>query len=415
MRIFALELKKLFRPGILLFVLAFCTVYFLQFFSEYCGFPYTGLRSGQLDLNEYPMYLVLTRLHAEYGPTLEPEEAADAEKYMEEYGHALDPYVAGKPEYEAKGITSGMGLWQYSQQKGEFDLGRHLTKEEQDACRELTAPFEFSGEYAKVGNYAFMQMNALDVVLVSYEMNNRAEHIEYMENLFDRRISARFLEAVETKEYTNLFFRAVSRETDGYFSHAAVLVLLSVWILLIPYMARDRMSGVLSLQATGRSGRKTLRTQAAAAVFGGVLLAAVLTAVLTLVFIATNEFGVFFTQRVGTFTMANELPWVDMRYPALLGGRLLVLLLFAAAGSLAFFMLSFYSRDYVSALAKSLPVLAALAFTSYHCMVGGLTTFNSVYFLFRVPFIEPILAAVLLLLAAVLLIICLRLHKKAGL
>lgn len=378
MRLFRKECGKIWRPGILLVITAFSLVFFFQFCHRFCNYPHFGFGNDTIDQNTFPAYLVATEMLEEYGPTLEPEERLDAEKYQEENYRKLDPFVQGKAAYEEEGIGSGKDLWQFQQGQGQFEeaFQKAITGEgaEMDAWKEkqrrLVYPLLFGDPMAPDGgpvlvatDYAMGKLQALDQILTSWDLFESGEMQRLMEGNPAKDIVERVEDLTQSKECRTLFYPGIARHTYSYFAYGAVLMLISNFILILPYQVRDQVSGIVPLQCSGKIGRRLFQTQFFTIVGSSLFLGLTQLGLLTFLFFFKNDFSMFFSLKI---TAAIEWSWFDLTYFHWLCLLLALLLLLTVAGGILFFAISHLSRDAISALAKALPLLGMLSFLGYH-------------------------------------------------
>ncbi|WP_165053441.1 MULTISPECIES: hypothetical protein [unclassified Adlercreutzia] len=349
MRLLLCEMRKIWRPGLIVVIVALGLAYWVTVAS----FDLRYLNNGpyfQADAALAEGWL------EEFGLTMEPEERAQLDARLEREIAAFDEQVADLPEAVEAGID-GYAAYRaaLSERPPEGDLPRDA-----DLARVL----------ASKTNYPTIQQ--LELFMESYDMTEEAAAARAAEasdvadapwsgGLVGPRAAAvdqRMLAAHEGGERGFLPHGMLER-VMSYAGHLASWTVLSVILLLIPVMTRDRLHGTCVIQRTSRAGRESVRAQIAAGMSSAALLA-LANVVAWGVPLALS--GTLALASCPLLNYANSfyVPWLSVTY----GQYLLILAvltvawgLVAAAGAL---FLSQLSDNYVSALLKALPLFAVL-------------------------------------------------------
>ena len=392
MRLFAEELRKLARPGLLAVLALVGAAYFFILPSFYVEPDYVnhgnGIESGRL-------------LNARYGSTLEDDEFEDLTRtLLPEIRTQLDTRLAEIP------LAAQYGLAHYDDfERFWFDTvqnsvseNREMSSEYEDCMRIITA------------------LNAADSLHDSYEqlltLCDNFESYERPREQDPRLIDASGLTPRELdfeksvrygpkQAWRGILPSRVVYYTLPYAEEGVMWVVLSVLLLVSTPLVGDRLARMRALQWSSRQGRRILVTQFGAAMLSAFLWIALNTAVYLAVF-SRNNFGVFAAAPMSASLSGLSFAG-DMNYGQwcmLLVGMAFFLGLGAAA--LGFFVAR-YSGDYVSMLLKLAPLAAAVGFFTDHVF-----NHTASYFCSDLPLIVLFFAAALGLCMAA----CLRQRRK---
>lgn len=355
MRIMMAELRKIWRPGMVLLLCFLGAIYYYLFMHfDIWYFKSEMFREAEMEL---AMGWINT-----YGTTLEPEERLDLERQNAEEIAAFNQQIAAIPEAQAAGITDYMSFMAYHegsrseamQQQGKVDM---------DAEALI---------WHIIGRTNYPRLQALQLTMERYDVQQSADY--YTDHGIEVTDSARRkarIQTLSTSPWRNSILpQEVLENTWSYGGNLLAWMVLSCLLLVSPLLVRDRMADVRQLQWTTRTGRRIFHRQLAA-----VLLSACVLSVMNLLIFGsiylTNHTLIFRDCRMFSF-LCTLLPWVDWTYGQYF--IVLVLMLFgisiAAAGFA--FLLAQYSSHYVGMLLKLLPLFAVLR------LLGG--------YLFQTPF-----------------------------
>ncbi len=409
MAIFMHELKKIWRPSVLLVVLFLSSMCFYLF-----GTYFMGYLDKDKSLNGWTELEVLSQLYEEYGPTLEPEERLDAEKYLGGYFSAMDPFIVGNATYSALGIDNGEDLWNFRNQREKFEKIGEESLSFAEIESELTSPFYF-GEYLEATDYAMWRLQSLDL----YVFSQYDDHEYDIKNAVVRNLSTQeqktFDKYVQTKAYRSIFWRGILEGTTQYFATITAIILLGVFMFLAPYPSRDNMNGMKAMQWSSKVGRKMIGIQFGAVVFSGAIFALLEFAILIGIFLKTNDFSMFYHQPIYTIFGHSPIPWINMSYMQYLLVLSGLAFLFVLCGIALIFFLSIRSFDYISMLLKTLPALVALGVISCYSLLFPFTFENALYLFTELPGTELVICLLLLVLGLSLCFVHFQKSQKADL
>lgn len=364
------ELKKIWRPGMLVLLavlgLVFYTM-FLEFYIRY--FPNGPHQEG--------IYQVGIRLVKEYGAYLSPEEAGKVEAGLPALYEEADGYLQSFALASSHGIDSYEAYERFRQEINE-------TVKNSDAA-------DRNQDYADT------------MVMENYLTGQETDNIEG--RIYGTRWYLRRYRSAQEKEsgqddWQNILPYEVPEAASDYMGYLLVWICLSVCLLLSPLLVRDRMSRMAQLQYSSRRGRRLFCLQ-----FGAVMLSAfVLTTMNLLIFgslFAAHGTRVFFPCRMYSFAGNGDciINWTHGAWCLML----VVMSYLTALGTAAIaFFLSQYSANYIAMLLKLIPLFTIIALLAPRITGNAFYTVNGLYQLTGLPFVELYAAAGILTVGIVL-------------
>ena len=384
------ELKKIWRPGILLSVLFLAFVYDTLFLAAYT-------RESPFEQQNDGMAKVCRELVQAYGTGLSEEEFMQFQAEIPKLHKTADQYVS------QSSIGKKYGLKTFEQyavfcKKAVEEAPSQAVSADQD---------ETYADAMRLHN--FLSSKETDWIEASLYASYLLEQIyqvkkEYRKELWTESQAAcspKELEHIKTacygegKLWQNILPPDLPQTVSRFAGYLLTLICLSVCLLLSPLLVRDRLSRVQPLQYSSRRGRKIYNTQSAAvmlstffvttaelAVFGGLLL--------------RHGTFVFFPCKMYSFTMM-QFCWPDWTHGVwcLMLAVLCYLTAYATAGIV--FFLSQGSQNYISMLLRVIPLAAALAVWSPKLMENAFYSRNELYHFSGMPYIEIVSTGILFL------------------
>lgn len=390
------ELKKIWRPGLLLAIALIGLVFYDArpgFYLEY--FWDASDREG-----------VQTQLSAgwleAYGTTMEPEERAQLDGQLEELEAEFAVQVAQIPGAAEAGITDYESYltWDTAHQTG-------LTEEEHQLGFAV---------YAKT-NLAMVE--ELIEFMENYDTLAAGETPEVWggevgEYSPAHQPSIRRVETVRTEGVFGFLPIAAIDSADNFFHYFAIWCVFSAVLLISPTLVRDALRRTRAMQWTSRRGRGVLNAQMGAALLSGALLTLLNCAIYLGPFLATGALRFWNCSLVSVWNA--EFSWFDWTY----GQYLLILLgltfLLTLAASGFTVVLSQFSASYVAMLLKAIPLIFVLCWGVVPWIMAGAGLFSG-----RpvrrtgLPGTEFICVALAVLLALALCMLTVRRQRRAEL
>lgn len=396
------ELKKIWRPGMVLALVLLGSIYytmFLHFYIQY--FPNGSQYEG--------MFEVAKQMLKTYGTSLSESEMAEFESGIPLLQKEADRYVAESEtgrKYGLKTYEQYSRFWQkVLQEAAESKEGADRKKEYADAMilgnylqgegtdnieGRLSASSLFAAQYDAEKNCRDIQPG------ISYTKKER-EHAKQA-----------FFGSGEA--WQNILPPEVPQAAGCYAGRLLVWICLSVCLMLSPLSVRDRMSRMMPLQYSSRCGRKIYKSQLAAVMLSAILLTTASIALFGAIF-AVNGTSVFFPCRMYSF-MSGAFCWPQWTH----GTWCLVLAamcyLTAAGTAGTVFFLARGCGNYIGMMLKVVPLFVAMAVLCPKIMEDAFYYQNELYQYTKLPYSELICAAAVFAAGVLLCLIGSRRVKK---
>ena len=390
------ELKKIWRPGLLLAI----ALIGLVFYDARPGF-YLEYFWDASDREGAQTQLSAGWLEA-YGTTMEPEERAQLDGQLEELEAEFAEQVAQVSGAAEAGITDYESYldWDAAHQNG-------LTEEEHQLG------------FAVYSNTNLNMVESLMEFMENYDTLAEGEEPEIWggrvgEYSPAHQPSIRRVEEVRAAGVFGFLPSAAINSADNFFHYFAIWCVFSAVLLLSPTLVRDQLRRTRAMQWTSRRGRGVLNAQMGAALLSGVLLTLLNCAVYLGPFLATGALRFWECSLISVWNA--EFPWFDWTY----GQYLLILLgltfLLTLAASGFTVVLSQFSGSYVAMLLKAIPLIFVLCWGIVPWIMAGAGLFSGrPVRLTGLPGTESVCAALSVLLAVVLCLLTLRRQKRVEL
>lgn len=356
------ELKKIWRPGLLL-AIAFIGAVFSQsrtgFYLEYFstsndrGGTQVQLASGWLET---------------YGNTIEPQERPGLEDQLAELEAEFAGQVAQIPGTAEAGITDyeSYGAWE----KAYNDRARAEERTEEDSSLYWSIYYDTN----------LNMVESLLQFMQEYDsLAGGGSALDWGGGISEdspaHQASVRRIEQAEAEGVYGFLPSTVINNTDEFFHYFAIWCAFSGVLLISPTLVRDALHRTRAMQWTSRRGRRVLNVQMGAALLSGLLLALLNCAVYLGPFLSTGAMKFWNCPMVSVWR--ESYPWFDWTYGqyllALLG--LTVVLSLAACGFTM--VLSRFSGSYVAMLLKAIPLIVVLCWGLVPWVMMGAGRFSN--------------------------------------
>lgn len=409
MRLYFEEMKKIWRLPIAVLLIITNLLLFFMMFADQLDYSYNEEGEQRLLADLFPLV----------GGTVEPEELDIVRELLEKYKAVAEDLVRDDPIYIELGNDAMYeGFWAL-----EFGSPEGETPEEEEAREarwvlhnELWSALAF-GEYLEPSDYAYWKISSLSGFITEYEIFESESDFETNPRMTLYYGGAPQLQVyeqlAEAGAHRNLFAAWTYRDTTNYITMCVVLVMVSIAILILPYLTTDNQYGMPQMQWSSKTGRGTLRVQFAAVMSSALILMTVQLAVLL---------GVFLTARTEYFTLTGQHIFgllgtakpivVNPQFGQFLAISAVISIVVNLGAAGVFFVLSYRNSNYVTLLLKALPAAAALGFAAVCSVLNIFSANNLLYTLFGVRGMEIVLAAIVFITGAALCITALRGARK---
>lgn len=351
------ELKKIWRPGLLM-AITFIGVVFYQvrtgFYLEYFN---TGDNWGAARVQLASDWLET------YGDTIEPEERPRLDAQLAELKGEFAQQAVQIPGAAGAGITDckSYAAWVEAHDGGAWS----------DEANALDRKI--------YSNTNWVTLSSLVEFMEEYDFLNGGGSVvdwggEIGEDSPAHQASVRRIEQAEGEGIYGFLPSMVKDSTDNFFHYFAIWCAFSGVLLLSPTLVRDVLRRTQAMQWTSRRGRRVLHVQMGAALLSGLLLTLFNCAVYLGPFLST---GALKFRDCPMFSVWRwSYPWFDWTYGQYLlplVGLTLALTL-AACGFTV--VLSRFSGSYVAMLLKAIPLIVVLCWGLVPWTIAGAGLFS---------------------------------------
>ena len=367
------EIKKIWRPSVLVGILLLGLIYYYMFPSFYIEYFSNG-PSAQVEFDLSVEWV------AQYGPTLEPEERAELDSRLTEELAKFNRRLEEIPEAAEAGITDYESFRTASQTEENTQLMWDIRDETN--CYTIEK---------------IQQMMELSDLQRDYL--GQPEFFKY----YTPKEQAQML-AVDSWP-KSLLSSSVMDSTECYLKYLAQWTVISVILLLSPTLVRDRLRRMRFIQWSSRRGRRVLHTQLAAGLISALLLSLVNVTAYAIPFLSQGPLALKDCP-LGNSVWGSGTPWFNWtygQYLTVLTGMVLALGLGVGAVTL---FLSRFSDNYVSMLLKVFPLFVVMGGFFATWVIGGAFFFRPTWDyaeFFVAKGAEAVCIAALLLAGAVLI------------
>ncbi|MCL2399745.1 MAG: hypothetical protein FWC91_08400, partial [Defluviitaleaceae bacterium] len=124
--------------------------------------------------------------------------------------------------------------------------------------------------------------------IFSYHLNVRKDFVAG--RILSDRGRYRVIDVLETNEYWNVMDEQAFRNTIHYFRAFSRLQLLVIFVLILPFLAYDRMRNLVMLQYSTAIGRKLKHRQLAATAISAIIISTLLLVIFSIIYSTTGIF-----------------------------------------------------------------------------------------------------------------------------
>jgi len=370
MRIVINEMKKILNIKILLVVALLCTLFYWFFMSYYIDcFP-----NGHSAIEEVEYS---TELVKRYGLALEENEYTGfIKETRQKLISEMEMYIKSNP------VFADAGIYSYEDYEKVYEK-EELTEAENKAVWTLL------GEEC---DYARFRMQAINLIESWYKDFPKLLESHISEAKNQKEID-RLTSILTTKEYINIMDWHVYENTVNYVYYLAIMTIMAVLVLVSPLIVTDRAGNIHLLQFTSKYGRKIFKKQLLAVI----LSAFIFTTVLIIIFGAVyGKIGTWIFWNSGLTSFFNfSVFWFDITYGQYIVIYIAFLYLLCLGTAAIAFILSRFSKNFITLILKLIPVFAVLTII---CKCVFKYTFSPSNLLYRATGligIEPIVCSLI--------------------
>ncbi len=400
------ELKKIWRPGMVLMILVLGFVFYAMYLEgNITYFPADAYGDGELR--------VAADWMDRYGTTISPEEMAEIEANVSGLLREADEAIA------ANRLAQMIGLRDWKDYQNYLDTWYHTASGtlEGEAWERYTECCQLMNyvQGEETGNIDG-RLYATQVLSERYRCWQR-EQIHFHTAEYDQGYSSKELEHFTQffagDAWQNILPAQVPEVTARYFAYLLVWMVLSAGLLVSVVPVRDRLRGMTETQWSSKRGRRWEQSRFGAAMLSAFGLTLGNLAIFGGIFL-TNGTLQFDQCRLFSF-MDTGFSWANWTY----GNWWMMLVLMCLVMTMAFAALAYLlargSGNYIAMLLKLLPLFVVGALCSVATIDRAFYVQNSLYQMTHLPYIEGMVTGLILGIAGGCCLIGWRRVRKAEL
>jgi len=354
MRIFMLELKKLWNWRVLLLILAMGVLTWFAFLADALD-SYESLKTHGI----YGAYQ--TKMFELYGDTLEPEELADFNIPGKKAAITAEAnaIIAAEPVFAENGIQN-IEEYQAFQNRDIQNMSDDEFEEYDKTLSEMSSLLD-GGEdgdldafYSSPGT-RLQCLEALENHYIDYE-DYLTTYLQNDQRLIAVEAAARIIDM----DNGNLINYRLCSDFSLYSAVTAVFALVAVILLIAPLLAVDRFRRINLLQYSSSIGRRIFRIQYLAAIISALVLTALIVAAFYLPFLLFDA-GKYWGAHIMSLSFGTGIQLFNItfgQYVLTLAGMTIMLCVGAACFA---FVVARLSSGFVTLMIKMVPIGAALS------------------------------------------------------
>jgi hypothetical protein len=350
------ELKKIWRPGIVLILLIVSVLFSFSFLYQWIK-PFTWENdSFQVELE------ILSDLIDKYGNSIDNEEFARIEDDYQNILYQGTSVIEENTYFQEQGVQNYEDYLQYAQNaiNGYDGYDYNVYSEMRHLIEQNTG-------------YSSMYLQEYESIMQKYKSSGSENNS---------------ILPVEVMVYTN-----------NYLVYLTMLCMICVFFVSAPVMVSDRMNNVVAAQYSSRRGKKIYRIQ----YFGMMLSSVLIVSMVVLIALSawkTTGAMVFADSNLSSFLNTGN-PVLNLTYGNYIGWFVIMMYALSLGISSIIFLLSAHSSNMIAMLLKTLPILVI------GCIVAMLLQDaffeeNTLYHLLKIKYCE--IYVVFMLFAAGLII-----------
>lgn len=350
------ELKKIWRPGTVLFILILSVLLYFSFMHRWVKmFGYGDEESFSVKMD------ILSDWIDKYGYSIDRTDFVEIEAVYRSHLAQADSAIAGNDYFRDNGVNDYEDFLDYKQ--------NYVTQEDYDA-----------NTYREIAN-TYRKM----VRLIKENSGYSTIYFQEYKNLIQqyRDFSER---GDSILPYEVMVF------TNNYLVYLAVWCLICVFFVSAPVMVNDRENYIVPAQYSSKKGKKVYRVQYASMVISSVFVVSVCSFIGMVAWKATGSFT-YAGCNLASF-LNREIPVISITYKSYVLLFLLLIYLIAVGMGSIIFILSAQSANIIVMLLKAIPVLA-LGLITVLLLQDAFSESNVMYQLINIKCCEVIIGTII--------------------
>lgn len=362
--IFKNELKRIFRPASLIIIAVLTLLWYLAFMTGFnlyldsnLGYPYSIAKEYSQKFGSAIDATELKQVKSDYDKACRERDKI-FNQYLGKYGiHSLDEYDDYKEKYDL--IFGDVKSEEHKNALARWGEAEYKTREQ--AYNEINTIYQ---DKVCLIPSAF-KAQSIGTIIDRYE-ERKEEKIAFKNNDDDYFFSSAKDNVKETykkmlDEETEISLLNILNPIDSSFDNGAysywnILILMCCAIIILPYLVKNNINNITALQYASQKGKKVISTQLKAALTASAILALILIGIFQ-IFYLKDDTSFLFHSKINSAHTSRVL-WIDLTYLQYMILSWCETFVMSLCATLVMFWISYYSRNYVTAIAASVPVIA---------------------------------------------------------
>lgn len=352
---FRAEMRKILRPGIIGLIILISVLMYYSFMSwmikPFKGYDGTDSMNVKME--------ICKDLINKYGNSIEEEAPERMINGYQDMQVILNSFIAGERLFSDNGVNNYNDFRKY----------------EQNAINGIEG-YDYN-IYAGMRN------------LIEHETEESTMYYAEYESIIQK-----YEESGRTRPGI-LPFEIITYASD-FFVYLIIGCMVCAFLLAAPVMVTDRAENVLPNQYSSKKGKKIFGLQYLCMNVSVTVLVSILMSAALLIWWKSTETQIFADSAVNSF-MNSKISVINLTYGQMINYYIIIAYILTLGSSNIVFFLSSNSVNVISMLIKAVPVLIV------GCLVGLLMKYmcctdNSIYKVFRIPYCEVMVAAIIFIL-----------------
>lgn len=329
------ELKRIFSPVLLIIIVILSVIFYFAFETQIINYR---------DKNGFGAeYNVAIHLAEKFGPQIDDNEMQGVMEYRQELVDILDNRVeSALSKYDVHTFEQLKSIY-HSDDEADIQFAEKMGNAANDII--------FCSESFYV-QHIDSALYDIDFVLECDEAIDAGAKDWFFSDWSDSKI-ARLKDNNKNHENFYLVDNRILQEFDDTLQYWSVLIVIACCILILPYLVKNRLSRVVTLQYASKKGRGILKNQLLATLTAGFIVFMVLFAVFQMFYFSLGVAPLLNSRIDNTLSLVT---WYDFTFIQYMAVSWLRSFVFVMAVCLVMFWISQYSKNYIVAIVCALPV-----------------------------------------------------------
>lgn len=330
------ELKKIWRPYILIILGVLGLGYYFLFSSFYVDYFYNGSEAK----SDFELSYNWSKL---YGNTLDLSEIKEINIELENEVEIFNKSLKDNPVALENSIIS---LESFREYRNEVLQGKVNNINEEIV-------------YSIIDSTNYFKIQQLERFLEFYESLIQTNNLNHYTNMgYSEEIANRIYQLKNNQESWGYLPTSVLESTIEYLKYLAIWVVLSNTLLFSPVLVKDKVNSIRPIQWTSKKGRKIFDTQFKSSLISAITLTSINVIIYVILLLPNKPFS-FWNLSLNSIWY-GIVSWLDWNYGTYFLVLIFIIYVLSIISAMITFFLSRFSNNYISMLLKAIPLFVLL-------------------------------------------------------